>query len=128
MKKLLSILGVVSLVGSTSATVVSCQEQVTTKPPKIKTKWSDEDILQRLGNLEFEEMDNGDIKMISKENHFKIWSGTENGNKYERVISKDNVENSKINYFYNSLLPTDVSYEKPFGIELMSGFYIGKTK
>ncbi|WP_339021667.1 hypothetical protein [Spiroplasma endosymbiont of Atherix ibis] len=73
-------------------------------------------------------MDNVDIKIISKENHFKIWSGTENGNNYERVISKDNVENSKINYFYNSLLPTDVSYEKPFGIELMSGFYIGKTK
>ncbi|AUB31494.1 hypothetical protein [Spiroplasma floricola] len=66
--------------------------------------------------------------MISKDNHFEIWFGSENGNKYERVITKDNVENSKINYFYNSLLPTDVSYEKPFGIELMSAFYIGKSQ
>ncbi|AUB31491.1 lipoprotein [Spiroplasma floricola] len=127
MKKLLTVLGSLSLVGSTSVTVVSCKDPVT--PPKEnKTKWSDEDILQRLGNLEFEEMNNGDIKMISKDNHFEIWSGSENGNKYERVITKDNVENSKINYFYNSLLPTDVSYEKPFGIELMSSFYIGKNQ
>ncbi|AUB31492.1 lipoprotein [Spiroplasma floricola] len=127
MKKLLTVLGSLSLVGSTSVTVVSCKDPVT--PPKEnKTKWSDEDILQRLGNLKFEEMNNGDIKMISKDNHFEIWSGSENGNKYERVITKDNVENSKINYFYNSLLPTDVSYEKPFGIELMSSFYIGKNQ
>ncbi|WP_422397885.1 hypothetical protein [Spiroplasma endosymbiont of Atherix ibis] len=49
---MLAVLGVVSLIGSTSATVVSCQDPVTTTPSKEnKTKWSDEDIIQRLGNL-----------------------------------------------------------------------------
>ncbi|WP_339034720.1 lipoprotein [Spiroplasma endosymbiont of Cantharis rufa] len=127
MKKLLAVLGSITLVTSSSFTVVSCFGG-TTEPEKEKTNWSDEEILERFGSLEINELENGDLELSSKEDHFKIWSGSSNGNKYERIVKKDDVENNNVNFLYDSLLPTDASLEKPFGMELMSGFYVGKSE
>ncbi|WP_342258453.1 lipoprotein [Spiroplasma endosymbiont of Dioctria linearis] len=127
MKKLLAVLGSITLVTSSSFTVVSCFGG-TTDPEKEKTNWSDEEILERFGSLEVNELENGDLELSSKDDHFKIWSGSNNGNKYERIVKKDDVDNNNVNFLYDSLLPTDASLEKPFGIELMSGFYVGKSE
>ncbi|WP_339034719.1 lipoprotein [Spiroplasma endosymbiont of Cantharis rufa] len=127
MKKLLAVLGSITLVTSSSFTVVSCFGG-TTDPEKEKTKWSDEEILERFGSLEINELDNGDLQLLSKDDHFKIWSGSSNGNKYERIVKKNDIDNNNVNFLYDSLLPMDASLEKPFGMELMSGFYVGKSE
>lgn len=128
MKKLLTILGAITLIGSSSVTVLACDPNEKTTPSEPKMEWSNEEILQRFGDLKIEELENGDFKLTSKNDQFKIWSGTDDGNKFERVIKKESYENNTINYLYDSLLPTNASYDNPFGVEMMSGFYVGKSE
>ncbi|WP_339035086.1 hypothetical protein [Spiroplasma endosymbiont of Cantharis rufa] len=124
---MLAVLGSITLVTSSSFTVVSCFGGKT-DPEEEKTNWSDEEILERFGSLEINELENGDLELLSKDDHFKIWSGSNNGNKYERIVKKNDIDNNNVNFLYDSLLPTDASLEKPFGMKLMSGFYVGKSE
>ncbi|ALD66212.1 lipoprotein [Spiroplasma cantharicola] len=128
MKKLLAVLGSITLVTSSSFTVVSCFGGKIDPPEDKKTTWTDEEILERFGSLEINQLENGDLELSSKEDHFKIWSGSDDGNKYERVVKSQDVEEINTNFLYDSLLPPEASLENPFGIELMSAFYIGKSE
>ncbi|ALD66211.1 lipoprotein [Spiroplasma cantharicola] len=128
MKKLLAVLGSITLITSSSFTVVSCFGGKTDTSEDKKTTWTDEEILQRFGSLEINQLENGDLELSSKEDHFKIWSGSDDGNKYQRVVKSQDVEGIKANFLYDSLLPPEASLENPFGIELMSAFYVGKSE
>ncbi|ALD66213.1 lipoprotein [Spiroplasma cantharicola] len=128
MKKLLAVLGSITLVTSSSFTVVSCFGGKIDPPEDKKTTWTDEEILERFGSLEINQLENGDLELSSKEDHFKIWSGSNDGNKYKRVIDSEDVEKNSVNFLYDSLLPTGANLENPFGIELMSAFYVGKSE